>query len=688
MTAHDSAPTTYSLSAPSDSDSKSEASANTASELSSSSDSRRSTPAYWRSLSELRGSEDFNTYVEREFPVAASEFPEGVSRRRWMQLMGASLAMVGAAGCRYPEEEILPFVIRPEGRVPGETYSRATNFELAGRVYHLLISCFDGRPLKIEPNPQHPTGGGTDVFSQASILGLYDPDRARGEGVGLLRRGAEGRSSVHWDEFDAFGQGVVKAAEGNNGGASFAVLMSPTSSPSTVRLLASLKKRLPKMVVAMHDAVDAGVMRSATTAVFGKPAKQVIDLEQADVVVTLQADILGNDANMVSTAVGFAKRRDPIGGKMNRLYAVEGNYTITGASADTRLSLQPSQMLAFLADLGRRLESGNGEGHDHGDETVPFDKLTPEARLERFIDQLAHDLADAGEKALVVVGDALGADAIAAGIALNQKLGSLGKAVRFVPAVDAEFDDTASLSDLVEGIDSGAVSSLLILAENPVFTAPGDVGLAGVLSKLDHSIYLGQYDDETGVACEWSLPLAHPLESWGDVVDAAGHYGVCQPQILPLLGGRAVVEVLASMLGEKEVGGDAIVRRTADSVGSGSLSNRQWTQLLHDGYAEGLLVDGELTAKTDGIELPSEGPIAATDADKDQLEILYVPADGIYDGRFANNGWLQEMPHALTKMCWDNAAVMSPKTAKAVGVKHGLVIALQSEWRQGSVARV
>lgn len=671
MTAHDSAPTTYSLSARPGLDAKS-------SDAASGPKAAKSAPKYWRSLSELRGSEKFDPYLDREFPVAASEFPEGVSRRRWMQLMGASLAMVGAAGCRYPEEEILPFVIRPEGRVPGETYSRATNFELAGRVYNLLVSCFDGRPLKIEPNPEHPGGGGTDVFSQASVLGLYDPDRARGNDASLLRRSDGRRGNVDWQAFDVFAKGLLKDAEANGGGSKFAVLMSPTHSPTTARLLSELQGRLPKMTLAMYDAVGAGVMRAATSKVFGKPASQVIDLEQADVVVTLQADILGNDAGMITTAAGFAKRRDAVEGNMNRLYAVEGNYTITGSSADTRLPLQPSQMLAFIAELGRKVEALKSEEHDHSDETVAFDELKPDARLERFLDQLAHDIAGAGDKAVVIVGDALGEDAIAAGIAMNKKLGSLGKAIQYRAAVDAELSDVASLSELVAKIDKGDVESLLVLGDNPVFTAPGDVDLSAAIGKLQHSIYLGEYDDETGVACEWSLPLAHPLESWGDVIDSHGNYGVCQPQILPLLGGRAVVEVLAAMLGNKEIAGDEVVRKTADSMG-GSLSDRQWSKLLHDGFAEELVADAdELSAKDIDLELPAEGPVAAGDADKDQLEILYVAADGILDGRFANNGWLQEMPHSLTKMCWDNAAIMSPKTAKVLGVKHELVVALRS----------
>ncbi len=642
----------------------------------------RSKPEYWRSLSELRGGDEFNQYLDREFPVAASEFPEGVSRRRWMQLMGASLAVVGAAGCRYPVEFIEPFVIRPEGRVPGESYSRATNIELAGRVYNLLVSCTDGRPLKIEPNTDHPSGGGTDVYAQASILGLYDPDRARGDDGFLLRKGEKRRLQVDWDEFDSYGQALIKTAASNNNGAGFAVLVSPTSSPSLVRMLAALKKRLPKATVCRYDGVDGDAMRRATKTLFGKPAKQVLALENADVIVALQADILGSSKGMLNNANGFAQRRDPIAGEMNRLYVVEGGYTATGAAADSRLSLKPSQMPAFLAELGRRVDKLlAGETHEHAASEEPFDAITPDERLERFLDVLSHDIAEAGERAVVVVGDHLGDETIAAGVQMNKKLGSLGKAQKFTAVADAELDDSVSLAELVGKIGQGEVDSLLILGDNPVVTAPGDVDLVSALGKVENTVYLGEYDDETGVLCDWSLPLSHPLESWGDCVNDQGFYGVCQPQILPLLGGRAAIELIAVMLGEQETAGEKIVRRTADGIG-GSMSDRQWRQLLHDGFAEDRIVDaGELSASGDAKELTADAPQAVPVANADELrnafEVIFVPADGIYDGRFANNGWLQEMPQSLTKLTWDNAAVMSPATAASLGLKHGLTVSLR-----------
>ncbi len=631
---------------------------------------------YWRSLSELRGEAEFNDYLDREFPVAASEFPEGVSRRRWMQLMGASLAVAGASGCRYPKETIEPFVIRPEGRVPGEGYSRATNIELAGRVYNLLIGCVDGRPLKIEPNISHPSGTGTDVYAQASILQLYDPDRARGDDGFLLQKGEKRRLEVNWTEFDPIGKSVIKRAEGENQGGSFAVLMSPTNSPSLVRTVESLKKRLPKAIVCQYEGVTGDVMGTATAAVLGKSARQVLELDDADVIVSLQADILGNDRGMLTNAASFSKRRDPgpNADQMNRLYVVEGGFTATGAAADSRLALRPSQIPAFLAELGRRVEKLSGgdapeEAPEHAPEEAPFDEIGVEERLERFLDVLARDVAAAGDKAVIVVGDHLGAEAIEAGMRMNQKLGSFGKLQKFSTRSDAGLSTGVSLEELVEKIDSGKVSNLLILGDNPVYTAPGNIDLATAIQKLEQSIYLGEYDDETGAICDWSLPLAHPLESWGDCVNDHGYYGVCQPQILPLLGGRSAIELLAVMLDEKVVDGGAVVRRTSDQVGGKSLSDREWRGLLHDGFLEGLTVSaGDLTVTGETKEDELASPMANAKVDKNQIEVIFNAADGVYDGRFANNGWLQEMPQALTKLVWDNAAVMSPATARGLSL--------------------
>ena len=637
---------------------------------------------FWRSLNEWQQTDDFDQYLHREFPVAASEIPQGVSRRRWLQIMGASLAMAGTAGCRYPEELIAPFVLRPENRIPGERYERATNFELAGRVYNLLVSCVDGRPLKIEPNNDHPSGGGTDAFSQAAILSLYDPDRSRGDDGPALRKEENGRRfGADWDEFATYGQAMVRTAAGNGDGKSLGVLIGPTHSPSQVRMIAKLKESMPSATIVRFDGVTDGVMDAATKLAFGKPGKQVLDLSRAKVIVTLQADILGNDSGFLQNAASFAENRNPLSDDgMSRLYAVEGGYTQTGAAADSRLSLRPSQMPALLAEIGRRVESMKaGESHDHASEDKAFDELDHEARLERFIDAIAHDLSDAGDgEAVVVVGEHLGAEAVAAGIRMNETLGSLGKLQSFVTPADATIQGAATLQDLVAKMDAGEIDSLLVLGGNPVYASPSDIDVAGAIAKVENTVYAGEYDNETAVLCDWSVPVAHPLESWGDVVAADGSYGVCQPQILPLLDGKTECEILAIVMDEQETSGELIVRQTADQIAGQALSNREWRTLLHDGYADAVKVPaGDFALSGDAPDSPADAPVAVSQADQDDIEVIFQPADGIYDGRFANNGWLQELPQAITKLTWDNAAMMSPSTAATLKVSHGSMVAIR-----------
>jgi molybdopterin-containing oxidoreductase family iron-sulfur binding subunit len=628
---------------------------------------------YWRSLDELQQTPEFVQFLHREFPVAASEYPEGVSRRRWLQLMGASLAMAGAVGCRYPEEAIVPFVIRPEGRIPGESYERATNFELAGRAHHLLVSCVDGRPLKIEGNADHPgTNGGTDAYVQASILGLYDPDRSDS----LKRVEGKKRRVADWKAFQDAIPAIMASAK--QSGSGMAVLMPPTHSPSLVRMVARLKQLVPQATVCVHDSVSNGVAGQGLSLATGQTARPLYAIENAKIILTVESDILGTHPLFLRNAQGYGQRRDPVGGEMNRMYVVEGGYSSTGMSADSRLPLRPSQMAAFLSSLERRIDAmADEQPVAASPEEKPYDTLSEAERIERFLDVLARDLVGAKGESLVVVGDALGPEAVAAGYRLNDKLENFGKTLQFVEPVDSDLGETVSLDGLVGQIEKGEIDTLLILGGNPVFTAPADLQLAKQIAAVDTTIYLGEYDDETAVLCDWALPQAHPLESWGDCVGDNGFYGVCQPNILPLMDGRSAIEVLAMLAGDAESDGETIVRRTADQVAGGSLSNREWRKLLYAGYLDELRYPMVQLAYSGPTELLTEAePQAVTEVDKDSVEVLFVPADGLYDGRFANSGWLQEMPQTLTKLTWDNAAIMGPATAAAIGVSHGVKVAL------------
>lgn len=658
-------------------------------------------PRYWRSLAELNGDKSFvSDFLDREFPVAASEFPDGISRRRWMQLMSASLAMAGVAGCRYPEELIAPFVVRPVGRIPGESYFTATNVEIAGEVCHLLVRCVDGRPTKVEPNKEHPAGGVTGTYAQAAMLELYDPDRARGEAGVPLRREGKKRVPSDWASFIKYGSALMRS--GGNG-ERFAVVMQPTTSPTTLRMLAKLQSKMPAASICFYDSVSGDVMGKATKKVFGNEARQDLDFTTAKVIVSIQADVLGGQLGAGDNARTFSKSRDPLTGeadpvvgKMSRLYVVEGGFTTTGAAADGRIAIRPSQMPALVAELGRRIEKAKagplakaGMALDAvTEQDQAYNEIDPQERLERFLDSAASDLAAAGAQGVVIIGEALGVDSIAAGIDMNAKLGSLGAIQKFTPVATSSLKNQLTLTQLVDKMRAGNVDEIFIVDSNVAYSSPGNIDFAAALARVEHTIYLGMYDDETAAMCEWSLPLAHPFESWSDCVGREGHYGVCQPQILPLLGGQSPAEVLAVMLGEEEFEAQKLVRRTADSVSGSAISDRQWRKLLHDGYADDMVVKAaEMQPQDVSAELPAEPPVLVWDYDdesfRDRFEVIFTPAEGLYDGRFANNGWLQEMPHSITKLTWDNAAIMSPRSAKTLGTKHGLMISLKNE--QGEV---
>ncbi|MEM9367905.1 MAG: TAT-variant-translocated molybdopterin oxidoreductase [Planctomycetota bacterium] len=654
-----------------------------------------SRPRYFRSMSELSGDPQMTDYLEREFPVAASEFPEGVSRRRWLQLMGASLAMAGVAGCRYPEEIISPFVLRPEGYIPGETYEAASNFEIAGDVIHALIECVDGRPLRVAANTSHPIGGATGAYAHATVLTLYDPDRARGETGVPIKREAEGgrRLESTWDAFDRFASGLVRSS---GDGKDFAVLMGPSASPTLVRSLQSLQEQLPSAEVVVYDPIDGGAMHVVGEKLFGKPVTQAFDFTGVETVVALQADFLGTFPGSADNGRTFGCTRDPNAGPMSRLYVVEGDYSATGAAADVRLALRPSQIPSVLAELTRRVQAGDSKPSDATPEALLEMRIADEERiaeggdaarqevidrdLETFIASAAADLIAAGEHGVVIVGTALGADAVVAGVALNQALGSYGKIQKFRPTAYAELKNLQTMSGLASRISKGDINALVVLDANVVHTAPSELALVDLIDRVEHSIYLGMYDDETAAKCVWSLPLAHPLESWSDCVGVGGHYGVCQPQILPLLGGRTMAEVIATMAGMEVNDGQGLVQETANELAGGTLPAGEWKKLLYDGYHSELTVEASLGPPNLGeSDLAGEVASATLEIDKDAIEVLFLQSEALYDGRFANNGWLQEMPQSLTKLTWGNAAVMSPRTAKSFGVKHGLMLALRRD---------
>jgi MoCo/4Fe-4S cofactor protein with predicted Tat translocation signal len=611
------------------------------------------TPTYWRSLEQLEERPESRAFVEREFPEGASELPEGVTRRDMIMLLGASLSLAGLAGCRRPVEEIVPYVTAPEEIVPGVPRYYATTMPFRRSAYGLIVESHEGRPTKVEGNPSHPsTVGASSARVQASVLGLYDPDRSQS----VTLQGAQ----KSWKDF-ATAWGPLSEAHAADGGASLAVLSESFASPTLARLASELRARYPKVQWATYDAVSdesrvAG-LRSAT----GRDVDLMLRLDRASVILALDADPLLTDPEMIRHTRGFAagRRAGASGGAMNRLYAVEGVYSLTGAMADHRLRLESRQIAAFLAMLAARLAPPEAGAASLAGAAVPG--VDP-----RWIDALAKDLLANRGTGLIVAWERQPAAVHAAVCALNTYLGNTGKTVSYYETKDAALPSASSLASLVSAMNAGAIKTLVVLGGNPVFDAPADLDFASAMAKVPQSIALGHTVDETSVKATWHVPRAHYLESWGDARAVGGTLSVVQPLILPLFGGRTAVEVLGLMAGGQDRPGYDIVKETWKPILGEAEFDKKWNRVLHDGFLAG----SELSEVVPDITAQPFAELARAIAvrPREGLEVVFLDSPSLHDGRFANDGWLQELPDPLTKLTWDNPALVSPKTAEALGL--------------------
>jgi molybdopterin-containing oxidoreductase family iron-sulfur binding subunit len=635
-------------------------------------------PTYWRSLAEIEDHPEFRTSLEREFPEGASELPEGVTRRDMMMLLGASLSLAGLAGCRRPVEEIVPYVTAPEEIVPGVPRYYATTMPFGRSAYGLIVESHEGRPTKVEGNPSHPTTlGASSSRIQASVLGLYDPDRSQS----VTLKGA--RKS--WNEFvTAWGQ--ISEAHAADDGASLAVLSESFSSPTMSRLVSELRARYPKLQWATYDAISDESRLAGLRQATGRDLDVMLRFDRASVILCLDADPLLTDPEMIRHARGFAagRRAGASGGEMNRLYAVEGVYSLTGAMADHRLRLESRLIAPFLAALAARVASpASGAASLTGAGAPGVDS--------RWIDALAKDLLANRGKGLIVAGERQPAAVHAAVCALNTSLGNTGRTVSYYETKDAALPSVSSLASLVSAMNAGTIKTLVVLGGNPVFDAPADLDFAAAMAKVPQSIALGHTVDETSAKATWHVPRAHYLESWGDARAIGGTLGVVQPLILPLFGGRTAVEVLALMVAGQDRPGYDIVRETWNGILGEAEFEKKWNRVLHDGFLSGSElpeVAPGLTGKPFAELTRSLGGGADRSASRwadapspDHLEIVFLASPSLHDGRFANDGWLQELPDPLTKLTWDNPALVSPKTAEILRLANEDVIRLDCAGR-------
>jgi molybdopterin-containing oxidoreductase family iron-sulfur binding subunit len=619
---------------------------------------------YWRSLAQIEDLPEYRSGLEREFPEGASELPDGITRREMMRLVGASLSLAGLAGCRRPVEEIVPYVAAPEEIVPGIPRYYATTMPFRRSAYGVVVESHEGRPTKIEGNPAHPsTLGASSVRVQASMLGLYDPDRSQSITLNRARKS--------WNDF-VTAWGELSKAHAADSGAGLAILSESFSSPTLARLVSELRSRFPKLQWATYDAVSDENRLAGLRQATGRDIDLMLRLDRASVILCLDADPLLTDPETIRHARGFADGRragavSTATSTMNRLYAVEGVYSLTGAMADHRLRLDSRHIAAFVAALAARL-GAPGASSQAGD--VPG--VDP-----RWIDAVAKDLQANRGTGLIIAGERQPASVHAGVCALNAHLGNTGKTVSYYETKDAALPSVRSLTSLVSAMTGGAVQTLVILGGNPVFDAPADLDFKSAMAKVPHTIALGHTVDETSSSAEWHIPCAHYLESWGDARAVGGTLSVVQPLILPLFGGRTPIEVLGLMVGDKDRPGYDIVRDTWKPILGEAEFDRKWNRVLHDG----LLAGSELTEIVPDVKGMSFAELARDAESASGLEIVFVPSPSLHDGRFANNGWLQELPDPLTKLTWDNPALLSPKTAERLGLANQELVRLDHAGR-------
>ena len=610
-------------------------------------------PDFWRSLEEYAETPEFSEMLGREFPRHASEWDgddNGVSRRRFLELSGASLSLAGLSACvKQPREGLVPYVKQPEELVPGRPLFFATGFTLGGYATGILVESNMGRPTKVEGNPQHPASlGATDLFAQASILSIYDPDRSQTiTKLGQIRT---------WPVFADELQARVKTSRAI-GGDGFRLLTPTVTSPTLAAKIGELLAILPKARWHQWEPAGRDAVRAGARLAFGQSVEIRYDFGRADVIVSLDADPFTFGPGSLANARAFARRRREAatgGGAPPRYYAVETTPTSSGALADHRISLKPSELHAAAAALSAAVTAGAG-----GDKS-PADSRFPWALA------CAADLKAHAGRGLVIPGEHAPAKVHAIAHLLNDALGSLGATVLVTDPVEAEpVDQLASLASLVTDMKAGKVDTLLILGGNPAFDAPADLGFVEALQKVAFRARLGLYDDETSQYCPWHVNETHELEAWGDARAFDGTVTILQPLIEPLYGGKSALEVLSAALGQPAAKGLDLVKAHWQKQHPEGF-DAFFRKSLHDGFVAGSALPAKVLRPRAGVPAPPAISGAATDG----IEIIFRPDPGLFDGRFANNGWLQEVPKPLTKLTWDNAAHMSAGTAKKLGVKN------------------
>jgi MoCo/4Fe-4S cofactor protein with predicted Tat translocation signal len=634
---------------------------------------------YWRSLGELSDTPEFRSWLEREFPAGASELKEDEewSRRSFLRLMGASMALagVGLTSCRRPEMHLVPFTKSAEWTIPGKFLYYATAMPRRTGAIPLIATTVDGRPIKLEGNPLHPaSGGATDTFAQASVLDLYDPFRSR--------RFLHDGKSAERAEFDAYMDKLHGTLKGNDG-EGLAFLVEETYSPTRERLLAELQKNFPKMIWCVYEPARSDAQNYATGISFGNNVRLVPQFERADVVLALDSDFLDCGEGDLASVRAFTSRRRIRSSKdtMNRLYVVENRFTLTGSMADHRFRCPASQIPALAYVLAQKISSVTsdaGLASLLGALTAPSGA---EAFDDRWLTEAANDLISKSGVSIVIAGPHQPVAVQLLVYAINSALKNIGRTilVREMP----RNSNSKSILQLAAEINAGRIKQLFVLGGDPVFNAPRAVAQdpqskqpldwAELQKKVPEVVRLGYHEDATSALSSWHVPLAHYLESWGDALTADGAYLSIQPMILPLFGGLSEIEIMNALLGGPKLQGPELIQETFRATRPPGDFAAAWTEFVRDGFATHVpLRDRAATFNADAAgSLAQQLWASAPAPTAESPEIVFVRSYAMDDGRYINNGWLQELPDPITKLTWDNAAIMSPNFAKTLEVETG-----------------
>ncbi|HKJ31222.1 MAG TPA: TAT-variant-translocated molybdopterin oxidoreductase [Balneolales bacterium] len=623
---------------------------------------KNETNTYWKSLNELSNNDEYKKFLDREFPEGASELKDGMTRKNFLRIMGASIALAGFAACRRPVEKILPYKSRPEEVVPGNPLFYATAMPYRGSLTGLLVETHEGRPTKIEGNTEHPASmGNTNTQMQGATLGLYDPDRSHG----ITQNGQK----KTWNDFISF------AKQNFTSDKKVAFLCEANSSMTLNRLKKDALKKFKNAEWVTYEPFGEQNALEGNYRAFGKKLRTFNRFNEANVIVSLDADFLQQGSEQVINIGNYAKRREmkTPNNNPNRLFVVENNYSLTGSNADHRLRVKNSEVELFTYALAAALaDKVNG--------LEAFKGYSNSLSNHSWISVLTEELLKNKGKSIVVTGNDQNPAVHAAVAAINVALDNNDKTVAYydVPTFDEGYD-IERFYKLTSDLKAGKYDALVMIGTNPVFTAPSDLDFTSALKATKTTVLLSEYHDETARQTQWHVNRAHFLEQWGDGTSYTGVKSVIQPLILPLFDGKSEIEFLNTIVNGKSEKGHKLVRDTWKSYLPASNFEDGWEKVLNDGLLPNTEFDKpRLSIATSFAGDMKQAFAKAKKPSDTEIELVIKPDNKIIDGRYGNIGWLQELPDPVTKITWDNVALMSLKTAATLGVKNEDVVKIEA----------